>query len=303
MKKAWLILGGAAVIVAGGLFLASAPQRIDLAGLPAHTPDAKNGELIYHIGGCISCHAPSKDEAGRDPKLPSGGAPLATPIGTFYPPNITPDKETGIGDWSDADFVNALKMGVSEDGENFIPAFPYPSYHHMTVADILDLKAYLFSLPAVQAPEREADVPLEWFVRRGIGLWKRIALTDTTDGFEGKVDPGQSAAWNRGAYLVNGPGHCAECHTPRNALMIGQADQAFAGGPHPAGEGKVPSLRNLIGRGEFDSVDDLATGFKEGEDGGYGSLRKGGMAEVQKNISYLPDADIHAIAEYIGSLK
>lgn len=291
------------VVVASGLWWASMPQRIDLAALPPHTPDARNGELIYHIGGCISCHAPAKDAAGRDPALPSGGAPLKTPIGTLYPPNITPDKATGIGGWSDADFVNAMKQGVSPQGENLIPALPYTSYHHMTVADILDLKAYLFSLPAVQAEQPEGDPPLEWFMRRGIGVWKRLAFTEASDGFEGRIDPDQSAAWNRGAYLVNGPGHCAECHTPRNLLLLPKAGKDFAGGPHPEGKGKVPSLRNLFARGEFDNVDDLATGFQEGEDGGYSGLRKGGMEDVRRNIAKLPDADIRAIAEYVGSLK
>lgn len=299
--KVWVPLG--AVVVIGGalLYVASLPQTVDLTDLPAHPSDIKNGELLFHAGGCISCHAPAKD-TGRDLKLPSGGAPLTTPVGTLYPPNITADKETGIGNWSDADFVNAMQHGVSPKGENLIPAFPYTSYRNMTVADVLDIKAYLFSLPPVHADNPDVGLPLAWFTRHGIGVWKRLALANTPSQST-TIDPNQSATWNRGAYLVNGPGHCGECHTPRNLLLIPKAGQEFIGGPHPSGKGKVPNLHGIIARGDFDSVDDLATGLQEGEDAGYDHLTYGGMAEVQKNLAQLPDADIHAIAEYIASLK
>jgi len=301
MKTKLFLSLGAVVIIGGALlFWASLPQKVELADLSGHRPDIKNGELLYHAGGCISCHAPAKD-AGRDPKLPSGGGPLATPLGTLYPPNITADKETGIGNWTDADFVNAMQHGVSPEGENLIPAFPYTSYRNMTVADVQDIKAYLFSLPPVKADNPDVGLPLAWFARHGIGIWKRLALTDTPSQ-SATIDPSQSASWNRGAYLVNGPGHCAECHTPRNLLMIPKSDQAFMGGPHPSGKGKVPNLHGVIPR-DFDDVDDLANALKEGEDGGYSDLTYGGMGEVQKNIAQLPDADIHAIAEFIGSLK
>lgn len=302
--KLWIPLG--AVVIIGGALLygASLPQTVEFADPPGRQADVNNGELLFHAGGCISCHAPAKEangQPGRDPKLPSGGAPLVTPIGTLYPPNITADKETGIGNWTDADFVNAMQHGVSPKGENLIPAFPYTSYRNMTVSDVLDIKAYLFSLPPVHADNPDVGLPLAWLARHGIGLWKRLAMSNTPSQST-TIDPAKGASWNRGAYLVNGPGHCAECHTPRNLLMIPKTDQAFRGGPHPSGKGKVPSLHGIIGK-DFDSVDDLANGLKEGEDGGYSDLTYGGMGEVQKNIAQLPDADIHAIAEYIASLK
>jgi mono/diheme cytochrome c family protein len=299
--KLWFALG--AVVIIGGalLYWASLPQTVALGDLSAHKPDIQNGALLFHAGGCISCHAPAKD-AGRDMKIPSGGAPLATPVGTLYPPNITADKDTGIGTWSDADFINAVQHGVSPEGENLIPAFPYTSYRNMTVADVLDIKAYLFSLPPVHADNPDVGLPLAWFTRHGIGVWKRLALSDTP-AQSTTIDANQSAAWNRGAYLVNGAGHCGECHTPRNLLLIPKTDQAFMGGPHPSGKGKVPSLHGVIARGDFKDVDDLAEGLKDGEDSGYDHLNYGGMGEVQKNIAQLPDADIHAIAEYIASLK
>jgi mono/diheme cytochrome c family protein len=284
-------------VVAVGLFLASAPRHIDSASLPSHVASATNGELIYHIGGCISCHHPAK-ESGADMSLPSGGAAFVTPIGTLYPPNLTPDMETGIGAWSDAAFVDAVQHGVSPDGDHFIPAFPYISYGRMKIEDVLDLRAYLNKLPAVSSMAKPAEIPFPWLVRRGLGLWKRIAVLPPIGD-----DPDQSASWNRGAYLVNGPGHCAECHTPRNAAMMMDQGQRFAGGPHPEGRGKVPSLRDLIGRQKYKDVDELATALKEGEEGYFEDLASGGMAEVQQNIARLPDADIHAIAEYLGSLK
>jgi len=283
--------------VAAGLFFASSAQHIDSASLPTHVADAANGELLYHIGGCISCHHPAKD-SGANMALPSGGAPFVTPIGTLYPPNITPDAATGIGRWSDAAFVDAVQHGVSPAGEHLIPAFPYISYGRMKVEDVLDIKAYLMSLPAVSSPPKPADVPFTWVVRRGLGLWKRVAQLPPIE-----TDNAQSASWNRGTYLVNGPGHCAECHTPRNLMMVMDQARAFAGGPHPEGRGTVPSLRDLIGRKKFTDAADLAAGLKEGEEGFYDDLTKGGMGEVQQNIAKLPDADIRAIADYLSTLK
>lgn len=285
------------VVVAAGLFWVSSAQHIDSASLPTHTADVANGELFYRIGGCISCHHPAKD-SGADKSLPSGGAPLVTPIGTLYPPNITPDPATGIGAWTEANFIDAVQHGVSPTGEHYVPAFPYISYGRMKTEDVLDIRAYLMTLPAVSSVRRKDDLPFPWLIRRGIGLWQKLASLPPIE-----ADAGQSQSWNRGAYLVNGAGHCAECHTPRNAMMMMKQTSAFEGGTHPEGRGKVPSLRDLLGRKKYKNVDDLASGLKEGEEGFYNDLAKGGMAEVQQNIARLPDADIHAIAEYLGSLK
>lgn len=235
-------------------------------------------------------------EAGK--ALPAGGKPFVTPVGTFYPPNLTPDAETGIGGMSDIDFVNVVKRGISPEGEHLIPALPYTSYAKMTTADVLDIKAYLASLPAVKSPEREAAIPAPFFLRRAMGLWKWIGL-DTTPW---QPDTTKSEAWNRGNYLVNGPGHCAECHTPRSFTMARDEARAFMGGPHPEGKGKVPSLRGLIARGEFKDAADIASALQNGEMLGYEHISSGGMGEVQTNISKLPEADVKAIAEYLASL-
>ena len=275
------------------------PRALRQSDIPPHTPDLANGEVLYNAAGCRSCHKPAADLAGVDANLPAGGFSLKTPVGIFYPRNLTPDAETGIGKWTDLDFVNAVQRGVSHTGANLIPAFPYTSYAHMRVEDVLDIRAYLASLPAVTSPDRPADIALPWLVRRGVGLWKWVGFDPTP----WQPDPSQSASWNRGSYLVNGPGHCAECHTPRNIFMALKSSDAFMGGPHPEGEGRVPSLRGLIERGRYKDAKDIAAALQYGEMMGYDKVSSGGMGQVQENISKLPEADIMAIAEYLASLK
>lgn len=294
-----LAIGLGFVGAAGGLWL-SAPNPVEPNSLPPHVANLDNGRVLYTASGCISCHKPSDEaiSAGAVAALPSGGAPLVTPVGTLFPPNITPDKQTGIGSWSEANFVSALQRGVSPKGAHYIPAFPYTSYARMSMADVRDIWAYIKSLPAVNAPEHGATLPLEPVLRRGIGLWKQMAIPKPF-----VADVSQSIEWNRGAYLVNGAGHCGECHTPRDIFMIGQASKAFEGGPHPDGTGQVPSLHNLIARKVFEDTADLATALREGEGGGYEHMSSGGMGEAQTNMSHLPEADVAAIATYLSSLK
>lgn len=291
-----------ALIAALGLaafWLLSMPRPLTLADIPAHVPDAANGERLYHAGGCISCHQPSPDLAGVEASTPAGGAPLVTPVGTLYPMNLTPDPETGIGKWTDLEFLNAVQRGISPKGQHLIPALPYTSYVHMKPEDVLDIRAYLATLPPVTSPERTPDIVALPLIRRGVGLWKWLGL-DTTPW---TPDPSQSASWNRGSYLVNGPGHCQECHTPRNVFMALDRSKAFQGGPHPEGKGRVPSLRGLIERGRYTDAADLALAFENGDAMGYDKLSAGGMGQVRRNIAQLPESDIEAIADYIASLK
>lgn len=299
MKRNFTVLALLAALGLSAFWLLSAPRPLGQTDIPAHTADLANGEKLYNAGGCRSCHKASPDLAGVDASLPAGGTPLKTPIGTLYPPNLTPDADTGIGKWSDLDFVNAVQRGISPAGYHYIPAFPYTSYAAMRTGDVLDIKAYLATLPAVKAPPRAPDVPLAFIVRRGLGLWKWIGL----DTAKWQADPAQSESWNRGAYLVNGPGHCAECHTPRNLFMARDNAKAFMGGPHPEGVGKVPSLRDLIGRKRYKDAKDIASALQFGEVMGYDKIASGGMGQVQTNISKLPESDIAAIAEYVASLK
>ena len=275
------------------------PRPLDSSVLPTHTPDLAHGETLFHAGSCGACHKAAKGAPGAEEGLPTGSAAFATPIGTFYPGNLTPDPETGIGRWSQIEFVNAMTRGVSPDGTHYFPAFPYPSFRLMPLQDVLDLHAYLVSLPAVTSPQREQDVPMAALARRGVGLWKRLALQDRR--FE--TDPSRSDSWNRGAYLANAPGHCGECHTPRDWMMIADEARHLDGGPHPGGKGIVPSLRGLIERGRYKDVADLTLALQFGETLGYDKLSSGNMAQIQMNLARLPESEVRAISEYLLSLK
>jgi len=281
------------------LWILARPHPLDASALPAHAPDPANGEVLFHAGSCAACHKAADGAPGAEEGLPTGSAAFPTPVGTFYPGNLTPDPETGIGRWSDLDFVNAVTGGVSPDGTHYFPAFPYPSFRSMRLGDVMDLHAYLVSLPAVRSPHREPEMPMPAIARRGVGLWKWLALDDR--GFE--ADPARSDSWNRGAYLVAGPGHCGECHTPRNWLMIADRARYLEGGPHPSGKGRVPSLRGLVERGRYKDAADLALALRFGETYGYDKLSSGSMGEVQMNLARLPESDVQAIAEYLISLE
>jgi mono/diheme cytochrome c family protein len=297
----------AALILIGGLgavslWILAGPRPLGESALPAHTPDLAHGAVLFHAGSCGSCHEAADGAPGAAEGLPTGSAAFPTPVGTFYPGNLTPDLETGIGGWSRVAFVNALSRGLSPEGTHYFPAFPYPSFRRMPLEHALDLHAYLMSLPAVHSPSREPELPmtaLTPLLRRGVGLWKRLALRN----LRLEADPSRSEAWNRGAYLTNGPGHCGECHTPRNWLLIADESRHLDGGPHPGGKGIVPSLRRLVERGRYKDVPDLTLALRFGETLGYDRLSSGDMAEIQMNLARLPEGDVAAISVYLLSLE
>ncbi len=293
-------LAGLCVALAVGLIAAAwltAPRPFDPHALPDHQPDPVNGERLFVVGGCMGCHAPP--DGAANPDLPIGGAALKTPVGVFYPPNLTPHEATGLGNWSAADFVNALMNGASPAGDHYFPSFPYTSYRRMTVEDMLDMWAYLRTLPPVENAAPPHDLPVAWLTRPLLGLWKLHAMP--APGFV--PDGAQPESWNRGAYIVRGPGHCGECHTPRDMLMAMDEERFLAGGPHPDGEGKVPSLRGLIERKRYDSAEELYDALKYGELLGYDSVSSGGMGKVQEALAALPEDDLRAIVEYLVSLE
>jgi mono/diheme cytochrome c family protein len=273
------------------------PDPLPASAIPSRVPDLANGEVMFHAGSCFACHKPPEG-SGRA-ALPSGGSPFKTPIGVFYPQNLTPDPDTGIGRWSLADFLNAMTRGLSPDGRHYFPAFPYMAYRAMKLADLVDLRAYLMSLPAVRAEAPRHRVPLLALARRAVGLWKRLAFAQAPYA----ARAGGSASWRRGAYLVNAPGHCGECHTPKNLLMIEKLSSYMAGGPHPGGEGKVPSLRGLVARRKYKDAADLKLALQNGEELGYENLSSGGMGAIQSNLALLPEPDLRAICDYLVSLR
>jgi mono/diheme cytochrome c family protein len=295
-------LAALALIAVSGLLafiVATATHPLSATDIPAHTANIENGKLLFNAGGCISCHAPGPDLKDVAADVPAGGKPMKTPIGTLYPPNLTPDPETGLGNWTETDFVNAMQKGISPAGQHLIPAFPYTSYVHMKTTDVLDIKAYLATLAPVKNAAKAHDIPMAFIIRRGLGLWKQIGFDET----KWQPDPTMTESWNRGSYLVNGPGHCNECHTRRTIFMASDESKKFMGGPHPEGKGTVPSLRSLIERGRYKDVADLVLAFQNGEELGYTHMSSGGMGDVQSNIAKLPEADVKAIAEYVTSLK
>ncbi len=268
------------------------PATVAASTLPAHRPDLANGKLVFNAGGCASCHATPKQD---DRLRLGGGLPLTSPFGTFYAPNISPDPSAGIGRWSEADFVTALLKGTSPKGEHYFPAFPYTSYQKMTSGDARDLFAYIKTLPQVTSRAPDHDVVFPFDLRRNLGVWKWLFL----DGKPFVADSSKSPQWNRGAYLVNALGHCAECHSPRNALGGIEEKQRFAGGPNPEGQGWVP---NITQKGIADwSEKDIAYFLKTGETP-EGDTAGGSMAPVIRNTTQLSDDDRAAMAAYLKSL-
>jgi mono/diheme cytochrome c family protein len=259
---------------------------------PNHTPDLGNGLTAFNAGGCSSCHA----VPGQPDRLKlGGGLAIPSPFGTFYAPNISPDPADGIGRWTEAQFVRAVTMGISPAGYHYFPAFPYTSYAHAGINDVRDLFAYLKTLTPVSGKVRDHDVRFPFNIRRNIGIWKLLFM----DIRPFRPDAARSASWNRGAYLVNGLGHCAECHSPRNFLGGIIAAQRFAGGPNPEGEGWVP---NITEKGVSDwSAKDIAYFLETGQTPD-GDTVGGSMARVIKNTSQLSPEDRNAIAEYVKSL-
>jgi len=290
----WLIVLAAMAAVLGiaAFWLSTIPATVSASALAPHPPDLANGREMFYAGGCASCHAVPKQ---KDPTRLGGGLALNSPFGTFYVPNISSDPQDGIGAWTETQFVTAMTKGTSPTGEHLYPAFPYPSYQHMRLDDLRDLFAFLKTLPPVQGRVRDHALSFPFNIRRAVGLWKLLFL----DGQPFTPDPAQSAQWNRGAYLVNGPGHCAECHSPRNFLGAVITRLRFTGGPSPDSNGGVPNITQYKLKNW--TVEDIAGTLTDGMTPD-ADLVGGSMIEVVANISKLTADDRKAIAIYIKSL-
>jgi len=296
MRLSRILVALALLLVAGvGLFyFITIPKAAVTGTLPQRKADLANGETMFNAGGCASCHATPKQE---DTRRLGGGLALNTPFGRFYVPNLSSDADHGIGAWSEEAFVNAMLRGVGRNGEHLYPAFPYTSYQRMTLDDVRDLFAFLRSLPSDATPSRPHELPFPFNVRRGLGLWKLLYL----DGKMFVPEPSRSAALNRGAYLVEGPSHCAECHSGRDVLGGIIPEQRFAGGPDPEGKGFIPNItpgQNGIGAW---SEKDIAYLLETGTTPDYDSVGSS-MADVVINTGKLPAQDREAIAAYLKSL-
>lgn len=269
----------AAVLVAGPMNAA------------AQQPDVRNGQYIVQAAGCAGCHTDTK--AGSVPF--AGGRALKTPFGTFYGPNITPDRETGLGTWTDADFKRAIRQGERRDGSHYFPAFPYPSFTGMADTDIRDAWAYLRALPPTRLANRDHELRFPFGWRFLVTIWKWLFFTPGI----GAPAPTVANPVDRGAYLVRVLGHCGECHTPRNFLGGPKSDSAFAGARIP--EGKVPNITPT--RLKKWSDGDLKDYFVSGNNPS-GDVAVEPMSEVITNTtSKLTKDDLTALVAYLRSLR
>lgn len=255
----------------------------------------QRGEYLARAGLCIACHTDYQNDGAEL----AGGNPITTPFGTIYSTNITPDRETGIGEWSDDDFVRAMRHGVGRQGEHLFPAFPYTAFTRMTDEDMLALKAYLFSVEPVRQQNKPPEVsrPFNWRILLAAWKW----MYHEPGPFE--PDPQKSSQWNRGAYLVEGVVHCGQCHTPRD--MAGGLDMDFyMAGAVDGPEGELsPNItaHPETGLGDW-SVDDMVFLLKEGIKPD-GDNVQGLMDEaIDRGYNYVTEEDLTAIAEYLRSL-
>ncbi len=289
--------GFAAILlgIAASLFAGAAGRGESAAVETTAEPAAvARGAYLANAADCEGCHTDS--EHGGRPY--AGGRAIETPFGTFYSPNITPDRETGIGRWSEAQFRRALRHGVRPDGANYFPVFPYPSFTKIRDDDIRAIWAYLSSLPPVRQQNRphRLSFPFSWRLLQTVWKW----LFFTPGPF--RPDPARDAAYNRGAYLVNALAHCGECHTARNAFGATKPSRYLAGTANGPDGKPVPNITSdpKTGIGLW-SVDDVMTLLKSGQKPDFDFVG-GSMGEVVKSTAKLTDDDRRAIAIYLKSL-
>ncbi|SAK39259.1 class I cytochrome c [Caballeronia hypogeia] len=298
-RKSLFALSSAVVVaaVAAGAVLWSGGDNLHSGGAIAATPAdkaalIKQGEYLARAGDCIACHTV------RGGKEFAGGLPMATPFGTMFTPNITPDDQYGIGKWTSDDFYRAMHTGRSKDGSLLYPGFPFTSYTKVTRADSDAIYAYLRSVAPVSEPSRPHELRFPFNNRNLLIGWRTLFFSEG----EYKPDPTKSVEWNRGAYLVEGLGHCGMCHTSINAMGGPVNSAAFAGGLIPLQNWYAPSLTSNkeAGLGDWDlkDINDLLkTGVSQ-----RGAVF-GPMAEVVHNsLQYMNDGDINAISTYLKSI-
>lgn len=282
-------LGIAAVLGIGAAGVISAPQPIEMGVFDSMTADKAAGEAVFWAAGCASCHM----GAAQDPLVLAGGMAFVTQFGTFHAPNISSDNTHGIGGWSVSEFARAIQKGVSPDGAHYYPALPYSAYAKMTPQDVVDLKAFMDSLPADATPNVPHDVGFPFNIRRTLGLWK-VMFADETYHMQGDLP----ADVQRGRYIVEALAHCAECHTPRNALGGLDASKWMQGAISADGKSRVPAITPAkLGWSAGEIVQYLTTGFTPDYDsvGGH-------MVHVVENMAKLPEEDRAAVAAYLLAL-
>src|SRR6478609_9086404 len=299
MRKAFLFAIAAAfvaIVIAGLLYFflrpGPMPRQVNATETNATTQVINQGEYLARAGDCVACHTVPNG------KPFSGGRAMATPFGNLYVPNITPDDETGIGKWNADEFYRMMHTGISRDGSLLYPAMPFASYTKVTRADSDAIFAYLMSVPPVRQTNRKHELRFPFNNRELLIGWRTLYFKEG----EFVADPKQSAQWNRGAYLVEGLGHCAMCHTAINALGGSKESQEFEGGMIPNQNWYAPSLTSNreAGLGNW-SIKDIKDLLQVGVS--HRATVYGPMAEVVYNsLQYLSDEDVEAMAVYLKEL-
>ena len=280
-----LILGLVALSAGWAL---TRPQPVSSDIFDGLTADAANGAYVFAAAGCGSCHAAADGPAD----LMTGGKEFQSDFGTFVAPNISSNPEHGIGGWTDLELASAIMNGVGRDGAHLYPAFPYTAYAKATPQDIYDLIAHLRTLPAADTPSAPHQLGFPFNQRVALGLWKALNADDAW------VLDTSDPQLERGRYLVEALGHCAECHTPRDALGGLQRENWMAGAPNPSGEGRIPNITPAeLLWSEADIIAYLQSGFTPAFD-----VAGGSMAAVIRNSSQLTDDDRAAIAAYLKAI-
>lgn len=250
----------------------------------------EEGRYVSRIADCEACHT----RTGGTPF--TGGLPMGTPFGTLTTPNITPDPNTGIGAWSDEEFYQAVTNGIGRRGEYLYPAMPFTSFTRMTRSDVLAIKAYLFSLKPVNAPRVPNDMAFPFDIRLTLFAWRELYFHPGVY----QPDPKHSPEWNRGAYLVEGAGHCGECHSPRNILGGTETENSLAGGQLDEWRAPNISADPRWGIGGW-SVDDIVTFLKTDTQKTEGLAFGPMMTVVHDSLSYVSSADLRAMAMFLKS--
>ena len=291
MVKRLAYLAAIVCLSGGGFLYLSSMAGLSDAELKSALPETfvkevARGELIFHMGGCAHCHSQSDNKT-----ILIGGKGLETDFGTFYAPNISPDKETGIGAWSDADFVNAMREGISPEGRHYYPSFPYLSYAQVSLNDLLHLKAYLETLPVAhgRAPKHQLFFPFN--IRPALAFWKVLAQRDVPDN---RID-NSSEGWERGQYIVNGIGHCGVCHTPRDVFFVEDKSRPFMGAKAlKDGEKAAPRIAGLDADKVLNALSEWSGAIDE----------RSSMYLVTLSYSHhVPLEDHEAIADYLARLE
>jgi mono/diheme cytochrome c family protein len=291
----WIIRGPGPMAFSDGPKVALADYHgANPTGVPASLAQAsavERGAYLTRAADCEACHT------AQDGQRFAGGLGINLPFGTLYTTNITPDKDTGIGNYSDEDFINALRRGIRRDGVRLYPAMPFPSYTYMTDADALAIKAYLFSLPAVHAPAPANTLTFPFNQRWSMIFWSAVFNPDTR--FE--PDSSKTPEWNRGAYLAEALAHCGECHTPRNLAFALNNRQKFAGALTAGWRAFNISSDKTTGIGGWND-EDLASYLATGHAAGHGTA-SGPMGEaVDHSFSHLAPEDIRAMVVYLRTV-